>query len=453
MKEIKIKDLTFAYGKKQKIINHLTVTIPTGFTLLVGPTGCGKSTLLKLLAGLYPKYGGHAHGEISLGTMSKAMMFQNPGEQFTMPTPRQEIIFALENLHLNQKEYEQRLKRAVAFTKIDKLLDQKIATLSGGEKQRVALAVLVAMNVNLFLLDEPFASCDPAARQFLIQKLEQLRQQGKMIILSDHLLSGYEKLCDQILAFSQKGIQLLSAAAQKALFARQKKQSELTYHFVLPSLNTPLFKLQNAQIRQQRLLLQQKKLIIPAGKSILLTGPNGVGKTSFFKALTKMIPYEGQIHFNAREIARLPARRYLKQVAQVFQSADDQFLRITVQEEIDLSKKMRNAFFTDQKIKAALQELDLTAHRQQVVYSLSGGQKKKLQLLLMLMTKHQVLLIDEPLAGLDQKSVSQVINLLAKVQAKLGLTYIIISHQVGKLGKFCDYHLVFKQQQMHYQEV
>ncbi len=447
--KIELNNLSFAYQKGKNIIQDLNLNIPAGsFSLLVGPTGCGKSTLLKLLAGLYPKYAGRSKGQIKVD-LPCAMMFQNPSEQFTMATPRQEIIFALENLGLDHAAYEKRLKKAVVITEISALLDQKISTMSGGEQQRVALAVLVAMDVDLFLLDEPFASVDPASRKFLIQQLNVLHQQGKTIILSDHVLTDYEKVCDHVYQFTGKNVKELGESQKAALFKPSEKK--IDYHFALPQKEKAVFTLKNTRISQNRLLLKQKELTIPQGQSILITGPNGVGKTSFFKALTKMLPYQGQLAFHGQEIAKLKARNYLKQVAQVFQHADDQFLKVTVSEEIALSKKMRNAFFTDEEIKAALKELKLDDHLEQVVYSLSGGQKKKLQLLLMLMTKHEVLLIDEPLSGLDQQSIFQVINLMKKVQQATHTTFLIISHQTKELAAFCPYHLAFKEQELTYE--
>ncbi|MBA1393148.1 ABC transporter ATP-binding protein, partial [Lactobacillus sp. XV13L] len=151
-------NLTFSYDEDDKVLTNVNLHVPTGkFTLLVGPTGCGKSTLLKILAGLYPKYAGRISGKTDLDGLKAAMMFQSAGEQFTMATPREEIIFALENLQVDRAHYKERLNEAVQFAQIDHLLDQKINTMSGGEQQRVALAVLVAMNTDLFLLDEPFA--------------------------------------------------------------------------------------------------------------------------------------------------------------------------------------------------------------------------------------------------------------------------------------------------------
>ncbi len=128
-------------------------------------------------------------------------MFQDAGEQFTMATPREEIIFTLENLGLDKNSYEKRLAKAADFAQIQDLLDQKIVTMSGGEKQRVALAVLIAMDVDLFLLDEPFASVDPVARTFLVDRLAKLRDQGKTIILTDHLFNDYLGKVDQLYQF------------------------------------------------------------------------------------------------------------------------------------------------------------------------------------------------------------------------------------------------------------
>ena len=184
----------------------------------------------------------------------------------------------------------------------------------------------------------------------------------------------------------------------------------------------------------------------------LITGANGVGKTSLFKVMTKMIPYTGNFAYLNKEIAQISARKYLTQVAQIFQKASDQFLAVTVKDELELSKKDRNLFFTEKKLNEWLEKLGLADHLDQVVYSLSGGQQKKLQILLMLMTKHQVLLIDEPLSGLDHNSVKLVLELMRESQQKLHQTFFIISHQIDELAEFCDYHLIFADQRLKYVE-
>lgn len=448
MQKITIENLTFAYEQKKNIIQNLSwQLLPGKFYLLIGKTGSGKSTLLKLLAGLYPKYGGKIiAGQIKLAGLTQAMMFQNAATQFTMKTLREEIIFALENLNLNQHEYEERLKKAVTFTQTSRLLDQPISTLSGGEKQRAALSVLIAMNVDLFLLDEPFASCDPGARKFLINKLNDLVNLGKTVIITDHLFDDYQSINPVIYQMKERKVSLIPPSKQKELF----KRPIITTNFALPQVETAAFNLINTEIRQNRLLLKQKRLAIPTGKITLITGKNGVGKTSIFKALTQMIPYLGNIEYQNQEVKKLPARKYLTKVGQIFQNSEDQFLKVTVRDELALSKKKRNSYFSDQKIHELVVKLELNDLLDQVVYSLSGGQKKKLQILLMLMEKHQVLLLDEPLAGLDQASARVVIDLLNNVQKKTSKTFLIISHQLDLLSKICDYHLIFEDQELRY---
>lgn len=449
MTAIKLTHLSFYYHQGQPIISNLSLSLPAGtFTLLVGPTGCGKSTLLKIIAGLYPRYAGHLQGQVDCSSLKKGMLFQNPRAQFTMKTPRQEIIFALENQNADVITYEEQLKKAVVATQISALLDQPLNTLSGGELQRVALAVLIAMDCDLFLLDEPFASVDPANRRFLLRQLALLRAQGKTIIVSDHQLTGYQNISDQVWQFQGQTVRPLSPAQTKQLFIPPR---QAPVHFTLPKdKQTAIFRLKDAQIWQNRCLLKQARLALYPGKTTLITGPNGIGKTSFFKALSKMLPYQGEIAFQGKQIRQLKARSYLQKVAQVFQQADDQFLRMTVAEEIALSKQKSNSYFRGRRLQTALEELDLAQRGKQVVYTLSGGQKKKLQLLLMLMTSHQVLLLDEPLAGLDRSSVKLVLQLLKEGQQHLKTTYLIISHQTDQLAAVCDYHLVFNRQKLTY---
>lgn len=453
MKFITINNLTFGYDTKKPLLNQLNLTIPTkSFSLLIGPTGCGKSTLMKILAQLYPKYGGQIiNGQVDLAGHRQAMMFQNAGQQFTMATPREEIIFALENLQIGPEEYQVRLKEAVAFSQIERLLDQKISTMSGGEKQRVALAVLVAMDVDLLILDEPFASCDPETRKFLIAKLAELRNHGKTIIISDHVLSDYQEICDQIFAFKQERVVRLNDDEMEQLFATAEQTPDL--HFSLPDKQSSVFTLKQTQIKQNRLLLNQEQLDIVKGKPTLITGANGIGKSSFFQALTQLITYEGSIKYEGREIRKIPARKYLTHVGQIFQSASDQFLTVTVADELQLSQQHNpHLRYSEDQVAELLKMLDLYDRQDQVVYSLSGGQKKKLQILLMLLSGQEVLLIDEPLSGLDHESVHQVIELMQRCQSELKQTMLIISHQIAELGQWCDYHLVFENQHLSYVE-
>ena len=447
---LSIKNLSFSYQKDKNIIEHLNLEIPQGFSLLIGPTGSGKSTLLKIIAGLYPDFAGNMTGTIDLHQQKVAMMFQNASEQFTMATAREEIIFALENLELDKDEYQTRLSHACDFSNISNLLDRKITTLSGGEKQRVALAVLVAMDTDIFLLDEPFASCDPNNRAFLIKQLANLSELGKTIIISDHLFNDYQDICDRVYRLEKHTVNLLSPNEQDLLF--KNTQLHKTYKFMFPNFEKKaIFSLQNTQIYQNRLLLNQDKLEIFSGNTLII-GPNGSGKTSFFNALTKMLPYKGQLGFKNKEIKNLKSRSYLRKVGQVFQNATDQFLAITVKDEIELSKKNRNSYFSDTKIAESLKLLELDNHLDQVVYTLSGGQKKKLQILLMLMCQHEVLLFDEPLAGLDQKSISVILCLMRESQKSTKQSFLIISHQIDALSKFCNYSLIFCDQKLKYLE-
>ena len=407
-KQIKINQLSFQY-QNQPIFKDLNLTINQGdFVLLTGQTGSGKSTLLKLISGLDPTF----NGKITAGSLKQpftnwGMVFQDPNRQFTMATPREELIFALENELVDRTAALKRINYASVRTNISSLLDQPFLQLSGGEKQRVALAILIAMKSDLFLLDEPFANCDSHNRKFLLTCLAALHKEGKTILISDHNFSGYEKLVSTVLAIKDKNIKTIT--------------------------------------------LPENTLKIYSGRATLLTGENGSGKTSLFKALTKIIPYQGQLIFKSKDIKKWRRRRYLAKVGQIFQNPDDQFLNVTVKEELDFSlKHNQNPSLNKTELKHLLTKLNLENLGEQVVYSLSGGQKRKLQILVMLMAYPEVLLLDEPFSGLDQESVSEVIYLLKKYFLNSNHTLLVISHQLAQVQHLCDYHLTIKDQKLFY---
>lgn len=443
-KQIKINQLSFQYQNKL-IFKNLDFIIKQGdFILLTGPSGCGKSTLLKLIAGLEPT----SNSKITTGSLIQpftnwGMVFQDPNRQFTMATPREELIFALENKLIDRISAQNIINEVSNKTNILHLLDRPLLQLSAGEKQRVALAVLIAMQSDLFLLDEPFANCDSHNRNFLLNCLNSLHKEGKTILISDHNFANYKKINTKVFAIENKTIKATTLPSQKEVatnFSLPHTKQESVYSFNSFSLSFP-----------EKELLSSINLKIYSGKATLLTGENGSGKTSLFKALSKVISYQGELLFKDKEVKKFRRRPYLSKVGQIFQNPDDQFLNVTVKEELDFSLKYnKNPSLNKSQLQSLLAQLNLENVDEQVVYSLSGGQKRKLQIIVMLLAYPDVLLLDEPFSGLDQKSISDVIFLLKNYFLDANHSLIVISHQFDQIQQLCDYHLVLKDHQLFY---
>lgn len=443
-KQIKINQLSFQYQNKL-IFKNLDFIIKQGdFILLTGPSGCGKSTLLKLIAGLEPT----SNSKITTGSLIQpftnwGMVFQDPNRQFTMATPREELIFALENKLIDRISAQNIINEVSNKTNILHLLDRPLLQLSAGEKQRVALAVLIAMQSDLFLLDEPFANCDSHNRNFLLNCLNSLHKEGKTILISDHNFANYKKINTKVFAIENKTIKATTLPSQKEVatnFSLPHTNQESVYSFNSFSLSFP-----------EKELLSSTNLKIYSGKATLLTGENGSGKTSLFKALSKVITYQGQLFFKNKEVKKFRRRPYLSKVGQIFQNPDDQFLNVTVKEELDFSLKYnKNPSLNKSQLQSIVAQLNLENVDEQVVYSLSGGQKRKLQIIVMLLAYPDVLLLDEPFSGLDQKSISDVIFLLKNYFLDANHSLIVISHQFDQIQQLCDYHLVLKDHQLFY---
>lgn len=461
MAEITVENLNFRYqAGRELVLNQVNFQPDEGkFTLIMGPSGSGKSTLLKVMAGLYPQYGGEiVAGQVTLDGQSVgnlvpyeraqriAMLFQHAGRQFAMPTALEQLTFSMENLQYPADVIRERIPAIMKELNIWDLRHRKLMTLSGGEQQRVALANVLAMDSEIILLDEPFANVDPAGRQGLLQILKTIQlEQHKTIILTDHEQTGYHDLVDAVYFFDEQN-QMQPAMLNQL----QDNIPALNWSASVEVANGLLGWRDLGMQVGERYLLNAPYGELPQGKLGLLAGANGVGKSTFLKALAHQQKYEGQVLFEQVATERLKMKNWAQKLGLNFQLATDQFVGITVAEEITLAQQhsYQPGYWNAQKVQAKIEQLNISAVREQSVYQLSGGQQKKVQILTSLIMAQSILLFDEPLAGLDYASAQTVLSLMKETIAELNLTGLMVSHQRESLPGFVDYELELAEQQL-----
>lgn len=462
MTNLVVQQVNFAYADVP-VLKDVSLTLkPGSLNLLVGPSGSGKSTLLKLLAGLYPTFsGGDLTGTLTLDGYAVhdivpfqrvahiGYLFQNPTRQFVMKTPFEELRFSLENLQVAPEDITPRIEDALTRVGMRDFMWHDLMTLSGGEKQKVALAAVLAADSHFLLLDEPFANVDPTSRLQLIQLIKAYQQAGKTILIADHDWSGYADVIDDVFVMADGGLHTASADEKTTILSQLPTQP--TVHTTQPDAVMGDLVLDQVTLTSgDRLLLSETALTIPKAKRTLITGPNGVGKSTLFSALVKLYPYGGTILYQNQSLVKRRVAQHVRDVALVFQNAEQQFIAMTMAEELAQAQQMSRfpEIWTADLLNDILARLNLSHVREHIVYQLSGGQQKKLQVLLMLMTGTPVLLFDEPLAGLDSASQAQLLAVIADITNKQNQTVVMISHQLHAVTDWFDYHLQFEDQQL-----
>lgn len=452
-KVLSCEDIEFKYqiNSKKNIIDGFSYDFLEGKVYLIsGFSGCGKSTLAYILSGLYPEHKGimskgkvlllnREISEYSLNERVKdiMMMFQNSDAQFCMEKVKDEIIFCLENIEYPVEKMDELVDRVLSEMDILYLKDRDLSSLSGGEKQKVALAIILAISPKIIILDEPFANVDYESSQEIIQKLKRLNEENKTTIIAiDHRISLWKDIEYEFL-YLGKGCKILDDTSYFEL----EDSEEIKENRENLKEKEVVLELENISIGYgEKKLLENCSLIAREGEIVSLVGKSGAGKSSLLLNITGLTKIKnGTIKFLGKDIKRWKRKEILKNIGIVFQNPQNQFITYKVIDELIFSMKQNEK---DEKkllerAENLLKQFNLYEYRNYSPFALSQGQQRKVAVLSMLSGDQKILLCDEPTYGQDNRTSKEIMEFLKK-RANEGLTIIIVSHDRNLVYEYSD---------------
>jgi energy-coupling factor transporter ATP-binding protein EcfA2 len=505
--------LSFTYATRiQPALSDLSFSVAPGETVLVlGPSGSGKSTLTLCLDGLIPhlvegEYDGEVvvaglvvgNSPVHLLAQEAGLVFQDPDAQFCTLTVEDEIAFGLENLRMAPEEIEAAVDRSLGLVGLPGHRERRLMTLSGGEKQRVALAAVLAMGPRILVLDEPSANLDPRATADLFRLLRELVADGRhSLLIIEHKLDELIEWVDTVLVLAPGGRLLFRGDPSEAFY---KRASELESAGVWrpqtsklvsalrrdgwPVPGSPLGTAETAAAlaatpglldRLRRTVLEAAGPVVPGppllraeqlsyryadgpaaladvslslhrGGLLAIAGVNGAGKSTLASLLSGVLaPPAGSVFLEGRDITGMPAWAVSDRVGYVFQNPEHQFVTDTVFGELAFSlsprARRRRAFHltTEQRdrIEAWLGRLGLLPLAEANPFSLSQGQKRRLSAASMLIRGQSVLILDEPILGQDELQSARLMAMMQEFRGEGG-TVAMVTHDMRLISEEAD---------------
>ena len=443
------------------------------FVLVAGPSGAGKSTLLRCLNGLVPHFsGGRVAGQVRVAghdpvaegphAMSRVVGFvqQDPEAQFVVDTVEDELAFAMENHGLAPSLMRKRIEEVLDQLGIAHLRHRRISTLSGGEKQRVAIGSVLTLQPRVLVLDEPTSQLDPQAAEEVLHALRQLNLDlGLTIVLSEHRLERVAQYADRLVYLSGGGERLLQGAPADVLPQvplrpplvelgvalgwqplpltlkdGRRLASGLPLHpiaapgVVLPD-EGPMLRAEDVWFAYNGVpALRGMTLRAQRGELVALMGRNGAGKTTLLKCLVGLLrPGSGTLEVAGQDARHAPLETIVAHVGYVPQDSNALLFAETVADEVAFTRRARGLSPLDDG--ALLGRLGLAAHRDRYPRDLSVGERQRVALAAVLAGEPEILLLDEPTRGLDLFQKRTLAALLQEWVGE-GRTVIVATHDV-----------------------
>jgi energy-coupling factor transport system ATP-binding protein len=493
MKQISINNLSYKYPECNKfVLKDISMDIEAGQTiLLLGNSGSGKSTLAKCLTRTVPNFyggtvGGHVFidgkdiNEISHKEMAKiiTMVFQDPERQLVMDKVHMEIAFGLENVGTSEDHIKRKIWEVLQFLNITDLAYRDINTLSGGEKQKVAIASAVAYMPKCIILDEPTSQLDPAASEEIMNIARKINQElGITLIVIEQKLGNWFECSDKIavlksgslayykdkselykssdeyvLNFMPAYVKLLKKlGAEKAPGNFKEAREILKSYKSRINRNEQVNRIDNIKLQLRNLscryenneVLKDLSLSIYEQDFLGIIGANGAGKSTLLKAMVGLVKYSGSIkHSDIGEIKKNKLRETVRHIGYVSQNPNDYISKDTVYEELLFT--LKNFGYRDEGIiEETLKSLDIYNLKDTNPRDTSGGERQRIAIASILVLKPRLLILDEPTRGLHSEAKKRLGQTLKKLNSE-GVTIIMVTHDIEFAAQFCNrFALVF----------
>jgi energy-coupling factor transporter ATP-binding protein EcfA2 len=445
---IDMDHFSFTYGgATQPVLKDVSFRVKEGeFVIVVGVSGSGKSTLCRALNGLIPHfYGGSVVGTVTVDgqeTRSSStaklantigMVFQDPENQLVMTNVENEMAFGMENLALAKKEMTERVNYYSQYFDIERFFKRFIPELSGGEKQKVALASVLAMKPKYIVLDEPTSQLDEETAALFLDFLHRLNQeQGVAIILIEHRLERCLRYARRIVFMEGGSIaadgdpeKVMPTLRSRGLIADFSRDIRDNGHSdIILSARNLSFSYGKTPI------LQNLMLDVKGNEVVAIVGANGCGKSTLLKHLNGLLrPKQGSVELFGKDIATSTTASMAKEIGYLGQNPNNYLFEETLQKELEFTlKNLKIA--TDQwqeRMDWALRVLDLEGYRHSFPRDLSCGQRERAALASVIVGKPKILILDEPTRGMDFSNKAKLASILESLKEQ-GMTTILVTH-------------------------
>lgn len=496
----RITNLTFTYPEQTRpALRDVTLQIDKGqFVTVCGKSGCGKTTLLRQLKSVLAPHGSKTGGIFFDDTPLDALdqraqaerigfVLQSPDNQIVTDKVWHELAFGLESMGLDTPTIRLRVAEMASFFGIQTWFYQNVNELSGGQKQLLNLAAVMAMQPSVLILDEPTSQLDPiAAADFLATVGRINRELGTTVLLTEHRLEDALPLSDRVIVMDEgaviadgapravgtalkarghdmflamptpmriyagvnstlecpitvrDGRDWLTAHAQHNMVEQVPERADTT-----PDA-TPMAELSDVWFRYEKNASDVVKgvcLTVPQGAFYAVVGGNGTGKTTTLSLLSGVHePYRGEVRLDGRKITEITDREKFGGLLGVLpQNPQAMFVKKTV--ELDLYEMLSDRSLSKaeraRKIADVTELCELGPLLGQHPYDLSGGEQQRAALAKVLLLEPRLLLLDEPTKGLDGHFKEKLARILKRLQTS-GVTIIMVSHDVEFCARYAD---------------